>query len=200
MPRTRQPAHPPRGRRSTEGARRRLPRVTLGRIFGATAAVIVGTMAAVVAAGGSYAYLNASAVVGQTGAAVTAGTSTLLVQRGSDAAAATVVLPSSLFQGMLPGDVVNQTLTVLNTGDADLQVTAALTGTSAWETRVAVGACPSSGTLPGGALTTVPSASGGLAAGTSAAICLQVVLPATAPASAEGTTTSFSLVLTGSQA
>lgn len=177
-------------------------RLTPSRILGAAGALAAGVLGATLAAGGSYAYLNATATVSASGGTITAGTAALLLQLGAGTPAASVTPPASQYANMLPGDIVNQVITVSNTGHAALNVTAAVSADGAWETRLVTGACPAAGTvIPGAALTTTPSTSGYIVAGASAAICVQVVLPTAAPAAGtEAGTASFVLTLDGTQA
>ena len=172
-------------------------RVTPGRIAAAAAAVLLGVFAAAGTAAGSFAYLNATAAVG-TASTVTAGTSVLTLQSGVAAAGSSITLPATVWNRMLPGDIVGQTVTVNNTGDTALAVSARLTAASAWEFRVASGACPA-GQLAGAALTTTAAAWASLASGASSVMCIQTVLPTTAADTVQGTNPVLSLVLDGVQ-
>ncbi|MFT4029787.1 MAG: hypothetical protein QM675_07920 [Protaetiibacter sp.] len=179
-------------------SRRRMPRVPgIRGVLSITAALGAGVAAAVLAAGGSYAYLNVTVDAGANGATITAGTSGLTLQRGSDSASSTLTIPASVYADMLPGDVVSQSLVLANTGSAPQSVTATITSDGAWETRIATGAC--SGTLSTTALTTTPVALTSLATAASQTICLQVLLPTTAPAATAGTSLSYTLTLSGTQ-
>lgn len=184
------------------GPRVRMPRirVTAGRLLGATTAVLLGIGGATLAAGGSYAYLNAVSPVGQSGATVQAGQSSLTLQAVGGSQGNAIVMPSTVWNRMLPGDVVGQTVTVRNTGHTPLSLTARVSAASAWEFRVQIGACPG-GVIPGAALTTSPSAAIGSALPVSgmSTLCIQAVLPASAPASAQGTTPGVILTIDGTQ-
>jgi hypothetical protein len=191
------------GRHVLEGGRRpslrRIGRLrfTPGRIAAAAAAILLGVFAAAGTAAGSFAYLNATAQT-TAGSTISAGTSALTIQSGAGVPSASVTLPATVWNRMLPGDIVGQTVTVTNTGDAPLAVSARLSGTSAWEFRVNVGACPAT-QIPGAALTTTSSATGALPAGASATLCIQTTLPTGAANSAQGTTPVLQLLLDGVQ-
>lgn len=185
------------GRRSSLRGIRVDLRVTPGRIAVTSAAVLLGVFAAAGTAAGSFAYLNSTAQT-TAGSTVTAGTAALTLQQGAGAASSNITLGSTVWNRMLPGDVVGQTITVNNTGDTALAVSARLGAASAWEIRVVQGACPAT-VIPGAALTTSSSASGSLAAGASATLCVQALLPTTAAASVQGTTPVTSLLLDGVQ-
>lgn len=172
-------------------------KVTPARIAASAAAVLLGVLAAAGTAAGSFAYLNATAPIG-TASTVTAGTSSMTLQQGAGAAATSITLNSTVWNHMLPGDIVGQTFTLNNTGDTPLAVSARLSAVSAWEYRIAIGACPAT-QIPGAALATTSSATSTIAAGASATACIQAVLPTSAPNSAQGTAPVVSLVLDGVQ-
>lgn len=184
------------------GPRVRMPRIriTPGRVLGATASVLLGIGGATLAAGGSYAYLNAVSPVGQSGAAVQAGTSSLTLQAVGGSEGTNIVMPSTVWNRMLPGDIVGQTVTVRNTGDTPLALSARISTASAWELRAQTGACPVT-VVSGAALTTSSSPAIGtsLAAGGTRTLCIQAVLPASAPATAQGTTPGTVLTIDGTQ-
>jgi hypothetical protein len=172
-------------------------RVTPGRIAATAAAILLGVFAAAGTAAGSFAYLNASAPVG-TASTVTAGTSTLTLQSGANPAGSSITLPATVWNRMLPGDIVGQTVTVTNTGDATVAVSTRLNAVSAWEFRVASGACPVT-QIPGAALGTTSTSYATLAAGANSTMCIQAVLPTTAPNSAQGTNPVLTLIVDGVQ-
>ncbi|PZQ91986.1 MAG: hypothetical protein DI534_03340 [Leifsonia xyli] len=182
--------------------RRRLRAPGIRGVLAAAVALSVGVGAAVVAAGGSYAYLNATASYG-SGGTIASGNAALTLTRGTDPATSTLTIPDSVYEKMLPGDIVNQSLTLTNTGTTPLAVTASITSDGAWETRVAPGACPTvSGTqLSTAALTSSPTAYGAssLAAGAASAFCLQVVLPSSAPGGTMNTTLGYTVTFDGTQ-
>jgi hypothetical protein len=156
----------------------------------------VGVSMAVLAAGGSYAYLNVTVPTG-AGGTITAGTSGLTLKRGADAATSALTIPATDFANMLPGDVVSQQLTLANTGNVAQAVTAVASNDGAWETRIATGTCPE--TLETAALTAAPISLATLGVAASQTLCLQVTLPITAPAGTMGTGVGFTVTLSGSQ-
>lgn len=172
-------------------------RVTPGRIAATAAAILLGVFAAAGTAAGSFAYLSASAPVG-TASTVTAGTSALTLQQGAGVPSSSITLGATVWNRMLPGDIVGQTVTVANTGDTPLAVSTRLSAVSAWEFRVASGACPVT-QIPGAALTTTSSAYATIAAGADSIMCIQAVLPTTAPDSAQGTNPVLQLIVDGVQ-
>lgn len=178
-------------------SRRRLRAPGIRGLLSIAGALGAGVSIAVLAAGGSYAYLNVTVPAGASGGTITAGTSSLTLKRGSDAATSTLTIPASTYANMLPGDVVNQPLTLAGPGNVSQLVTAAITDDGVWETRVATGAC--TGTLPGAPLTTTPVSLTTLAAGATQTICVQVTLPATAPSAAMGANLSYTLTLSGAE-
>lgn len=178
-------------------SRRRLRAPGIRGLLSIAGALGAGVSIAVLAAGGSYAYLNVTVPTGAAGGTITAGTSSLTLKRGSDAATSTLTIPASAYANMLPGDVVNQPLTLAGPGNVGQIVTAAITDDGPWETRIATGVC--TGTLPGAPLTATPVSLTTLAAGATQTICVQVTLPSGAPASAMGTNLTYTLSLSGSQ-
>jgi len=167
---------------SSPSRRRRVRTPGIRGLLSIAAAIGVGISIAVLAAGGSYAYLNVTVTT---------------LKRGADPATSTLTIPASVYANMLPGDVVSQTLTLANTGDARQAVTALITSDGAWETRIAPAAC--AGTLMTTALSSTPVSLTTLAAGASQAICVQVVLPVSAPGATMGTSLGYTLTLSGTQ-
>jgi hypothetical protein len=172
-------------------------RVTPGRIAATAAAILLGVFAAAGTAAGSFAYLNATAAVG-TASTVNAGTSSLTLQSGANPAGTWITLPSTVWDRMLPGDIVGQTVTVANTGDTPLAVSARLSATSAWEFRVSTGACPVT-QIPGAALSTSSTAWATVTAGANSTMCIQAVLPTTAANAVQSTNPVLSLTVDGVQ-
>lgn len=172
-------------------------RVTPGRIAATAAAILLGVFAAAGTAAGSFAYLNATAPVG-TASTVTAGTSTLTLKSGANPAGTSITLNAAVWNRMLPGDIVGQTILVNNTGDTPLAVSTRLSVASAWEFRVASGACPVT-QIPGAALSTTATAWATVAAGASPTMCIQAVLPTTAANAVQGATPVLSLIVDGVQ-
>lgn len=174
----------------------RVPR--LRGLAATSLALTAGISFAVLGAGGSFAYLNASKPSGQA-ATIAAGTSGLNVQYGSGTAGTAVTIPASAFQSMLPGDVVGVQVNIINVGVVPQTIGASVSATSAWQTRIATGTCPST-VLSGAALTTTSVGAIPLAVGATQAVCLQVTLPSNAAAASENTTATYTVTLTGTQA
>jgi hypothetical protein len=172
-------------------------RVTPARIAATAAAILLGVFAAAGTAAGSFAYLNATAPVG-TASTITAGTSALTLQSGANPAGTSITLPTTVWSKMLPGDIAGQTVTVANTGDTPLAVSARMSVASAWEFRVASGACPVT-QIPGAALSTTSTAYATIAAGANSTMCIQAVLPTSAANALQGTTPVLALIVDGVQ-
>ncbi len=184
------------GRHSQLRSDKRVPRIrgpltAVGTLLGA---VVLATSAA----GGSYAFLTATSPIG-AGATIKAGTSSISLQLPGGSAQQSVTLPGPI--SMLPGDIKNYAVTVLNSGNTSLSLAVSLTASdAAWETRVATGNCPSSGLLAGSALSVgTPVNYDTLAASASDTICLQLSLPATVPANTSGSSVNFSVAINGTQ-
>jgi len=161
-------------------------------------ALAVGVSGAVLAAGGSYAHLNATTAMGGAGT-IAAGSAELLVSHGGDTPESTVAIPAGPFQDMLPGDRRQQEFALHNSGSVPMGVSAFIGAPTAWNLRLAAGACPSTA-LPGNPLGTTSSAVvSNLQPGATAAVCLEVSLPLTADASTAGTTADHSITLDGIQ-
>lgn len=169
-------------------------RVTPRGVLTATAAIAVGIVIAVGATAGSYAYLNATSSVGQEGVRVTASTTAITLQRGIDPPTSSLVIPATVYR-MLPGDVVNQTLTIADSGMAELGLYASVTDDGPWEARVALGACPASGILSSAALVAQGRLFATEARNSGELMCLQVLLPASVAASVENTALTFTVTI-----
>ncbi|CAN5456626.1 hypothetical protein BH09ACT4_BH09ACT4_17190 [soil metagenome] len=172
-------------------------RVTPGRLAAVAAAVLLGVFGAAGAAAGSFAYLNSTATIGSN-STVTAGTSSLTLQSGANPAGTAITLPATVWNRMLPGDIVGQTITVNNTGDTPLTVSTRLSVAIAWDIRVAAGACPGT-QLPGAAQTTTSTTYATIAAGATSTMCIQALLPTTASNVVQGTAPVVSLIVDGVQ-
>lgn len=156
------------------------------------AALAAGVVVAVGATAGSHAYLNTTADVGQPGVTVASSTSLLTLKRDPDPAGTSIVLPAANFR-MLPGDIVNQNLTLTHTGNVTILLYAVVVDDGPWETRVAGGACPASGVVNGPAVTAQGNVFASGPPNSTGTICVQILLPASAPASIENTSISFSV-------
>ena len=181
----------------TAAHRRRFRAPRARGLLATSGALAAGISVAVLAAGVSFAYLNSSAPAGQA-STITAGTSGLNLQYGAGAAAPSVTIPATAFQNMLPGDILGVQVNVINVGDVPQTIGAAVSASSAWETRIAAGACPAT-VIAGAALTTTSTGAIPLALGATQPVCIQVVLPSTAAAASEGTSVIFTVNFTGTQ-
>jgi hypothetical protein len=188
-----------RGIAGVNAAHRRKFRAPRARSLLATSgALAAGVSLAVLGAGVSYAFLNASSAVSANGAVMTAGTSGLNLQYGAGTAGPSVTIPAAAFQNMLPGDIVGVQLNVINVGDVPQTIGAAVSAANAWQIRIAAGTCPST-VLAGAALSTTTAGAIPLALGATQTICVQAVLPTTAAAASENTSSTFTINFTGSQ-
>lgn len=181
----------------TAAHRRKFRAPRMRGLLATSGALAAGISVAVLAAGVSFAYLNSSAPAGQAGT-ITAGSSGLNLQYGSGTAATSVTIPATAFQNMLPGDFVGVQVNVINVGNVPQTIGAAVSATSAWEIRIAAGACPATA-ITGAALTTTSAGAIPLALGATQSICLQVVLPSTAVAGSENSSVNFTVNFTGTQ-
>jgi len=163
----------------------------------AAAALTAGILVAAGLAAGSYAFLNSQATVASA-VTIKSGNLALTVQYGAGTAGSTATIPTTAWATMLPGDVVGQQFTLASTGTAGSTLTARLSATSAWQIRMAFGACPGT-PLSGAALTTTASAAGSISGNTSSTVCVQATLPANAAASVSGTSATFSIIIDSTQ-
>ena len=189
----------PRHRAAQPWVRRLLQilRPTPRGALAATAALLAGILVAAGLAAGSYAFLNSQATA-TSAVTIQSGNLALTVQYGAGAAGPTATIPTSAWATMLPGDVVGQQFTLASTGTANSTLTARLSASSAWEIRIAFGACPST-QLTSAPLTTTAAAAGSISGGSSSSICVQATLPASAAATVAGTTSSFTIVIDSTQ-
>jgi alternate signal-mediated exported protein len=172
----------------------RTPRIRVGMrsLLASTAAVLAGILIAVAGTSGSFALWNQTAPISD--ASVTSGTLGLTIKYGSGAAGSTVAIPTANWSKMLPGDFVNQQVTLISTGNVPANLTAKLGSTTPFQIRMASGTCP--GTLLGpAALTTTATSLGTLAAGASQNYCVQVSLPASAASGVSGTSSAFTITI-----
>ena len=165
-------------------------------VVGLAAALFGGVLLAASAAGGTYAFLNAQRIT--PGATISSGTLSVTIQASGSAAGASAAIPTDAWTNMLPGDFAGQTVTVANTGSVGTVLSAQLAGTSAWDIRLAMGACPST-LLTSAPLAAAPSSVATLAAGSTSAVCVQASLPANAAANTENSSSSLSITLTAKQ-
>lgn len=156
---------------------------TMGIVSSAIAGISILSIAAF---GGTYALWNDG--VALNAGTIGSGSLTLLVNGESS-----ITLPTSSWQNMLPGDRNTRQVTVSTPGTVDSTVTVASTATAgAHQVRVRNGACPGTA-LGGAALGSTPVSLGAWAAGQASIVCVEVVLPATASASTQGTSTPITL-------
>jgi len=191
------------GRRRHRAAQPRIRRLLLvlrptpRGALAAAAALTAGILVAAGLAAGSYAFLN-SQTTAASAVTIQSGNLALTVQYGAGPAGATAAIPSTAWATMLPGDVVGQQFTLASTGTAGSTLTARLSSTSAWQIRIALGACPA-GQLTSAPLTTVASSAGSIAGGANSTVCVQASLPVSAAASVSGTTAAFSIIIDSTQ-
>lgn len=185
---------------ATDAARRFS--LSIPTIIKATLVMVVAVCLAVLATGGTYAYLNSSrpvVIAGTSGttATLTSGTSGLIV----------TTAPAAFGATFYPGVTQSADFAVSATGSADLALSvSSITGQGANGLVVTVAAAPCSAGAAG-------IASGALgitaiaplvydAVNTPASImllCLTVTMPANAPATAVGTTTPIAITISGVQ-
>lgn len=166
-------------------------------IAATAAAILLGVLAAVGGVAGSYAYLNASAPT-TAGSTVTAGTTGITLQSGAGIAANSITLAPTAWTKMLPGDFAGQNVTIANTGDTTLSISTRLSASVDWNIRVASGACPAT-QLATGLQSTSASTLATINSGGSLTVCVQAILPTTAPNSTQGTNPLVSLLVDGTQ-
>jgi len=165
-----------------------LGRVRIGA-FGAikaTAVLAIAVTIGLAGTGGTYAYLNSSAMASSS-SMVSAGTAALAVG------------PQSLnWSALAPGDSVTGTFTITNTGDVPLVLSATIAATiapaiaSPFTISVANGVCLASG-VPAGTLNST------LAASSTTSACLVVTLPVNAPANAQSASAAIAVSISGVQ-
>lgn len=177
-------------------ARHRKNRFGIRAALASSAAILAGILLAVGGTAGSYALWNAAGPIAD--ASVTTGSLGITVKYGTDAAGSTAAIPTTAWSSLLPGDFVGQEITVANTGNISATMSARLTATTPYEIRVATGTCPVT-QLVSTALTTSTLNYGTLAGGASSTVCVQVTLPTSAAASVQGTSSPFTITITGTQ-
>lgn len=171
-------------------------RPTPRRAVSGALALFVGVLVAAGMAGGTYAFLNSQAPI--PAVKVTSGSLALTVQYGATTAGATTAIPNTAWATMLPGDFVGQQFTIASTGSATSNVTARLSALTAWDIRIAPGACPAT-QLTTTPLTTTAAAQGQIAPGASSVVCVQATLPASAATAVEATTAPFTILIDATQ-
>lgn len=174
-------------------------RAPFRRIFGTTALFASAILVAIVAAGGTYAVWNTRTVV--NGSTISAG-STELTINGS----ASYVVPGMDATKLLPGrSVISTPLTLLNSGSTATSVTlgalAFVNPGSALASNllVVVRQAAVCEVTPYGTTPVSFSSPIVLNAGQSTLVCLEARLSASAPASVQGTTATFTIPLNAVQ-
>jgi Camelysin metallo-endopeptidase len=165
------------------------PRKRMVRGMLASATAIAGaSIIAALAAGGTYALWNGERSI--PSATITSGTLGLTVNGGSSG-----VLDGTAWSKLLPGDIVSQEVTVKNTGDVAGTVSATTTGGfSPLLVHVKKGACGA--TIVGTSSTVSPTSLGAFLPSEQSLVCVQVTMPATAPAGTQGTSQAFTITFT----
>ncbi len=186
---------------SVDASTRRQSLFSFSNILKSMVTITVAIFLSVLAAGGTYAYLNSSKPVtvgnaGASSASINSGSSGLVVSTNSIA-----------FAGLYPGVTQSADFSVSAAGSADLNLSVtSITGqgVNGLSVTVAPGTCAAPGTaIAAGSLGLKAVAATTYDATTTPAstvsLCLVVAMPMSAPASAAGTTTSIAVNLTGDQ-
>ena len=172
------------------GARHRastVKRPTIKGMLASASAIAGASVIAVCAAGGTYALWNGEQSIPE--ASVTSGTTGLTVN-----GQLTAPIDGLAWSKMLPGDVISQQVTVKNTGNVPGVVTASTTGGGPLVVHLKKNAC--SGTISGTSSTLSSVTLGTFNASESSIVCVQVTMPANAPAGAQGANQSFTVTFT----
>ncbi|AWB89587.1 TasA family protein [Salinibacterium hongtaonis] len=187
------PMQAPQPRRSTPAGR-----APVRSMLTITAAAAGATLVAVCAAGGTYGLWADSAAV--SAGVVTSGSLNLTINNLAEAP-----INATAWGSMFPGDRVQQTVTVKNTGTVAADVTVAATSSAAaasdYAVEVAKGACPSGAAdiSSTNALQAPPIALGNWTATASSVVCIEVTLSPTASNVSNGATVPFTLTMTATQ-
>ncbi|WP_345752947.1 TasA family protein [Microbacterium rhizophilus] len=175
------PASQPRRLRRARVRRAQRVRGLVASALSATALLLV----ALTGVGGTYAmWVDGAAVTGTT------------VQSGT-AALSLSGIDSALVSNMLPGESVRQTMTVTNTGQAALAVTATGAAVAGFELRIAAGGC--SGTFTTLATGAHPSIATKLAGSQFTTVCLEVRALSGTAAPAPGAAADYTVTFDGTQ-
>lgn len=161
--------------------------LTVGGMLASSSAIAGASIVAVIAAGGSYAMLTSSAPL--PGGTVRSGSLDLTVND-----VASYPLAGTTWSKLLPGDVVQQSVVVKNTGTVPGTVSASTIDAEPLLVHVKKGACPT--TITGASSTVSPTNLGVFAAGEASTVCVQVTLPATVAGSAQGSNQNFTVAFT----
>lgn len=176
----------PRHRAKPKRARRAA--LTVGGMLASSSAIAGASIVAVIAAGGSYAMLTSSAPL--PGGTIRSGSLSLTVND-----VASYALAGTNWSGLLPGDVVQQSVIVKNTGTVPGTVSALTSGAyGPLLVHVKKGAC--SATITGASSTVSPTDLGSFAGGEASTVCVQVTLPGTVANTFQGANQTFTVALT----
>lgn len=195
-------------RRPHPGARHAAPRRgALRRVWAATAVVVGAVALGLVATGGSYALWSSSAPA-RVGGVVTTGTAALAVSQATGLSS----------RGLLPGTGAAGSLVLRNTGVVPLSVAATTddvraafdgptAGASLDELRLRAAPLPAGGSCASALADVAPSRLVGFRAdvlprlepGSSATVCVEVLLDADAPQTVQGGVGDWSVSLEGTQ-
>lgn len=186
---------------SVDASMRRRSFFSFWNILKSMVTVTVAISLSILAAGGTYAYLNSA----QTVAVGTAGGTSATIKSGSAGLVAST--NTIAFAGIYPGVIQSADFSVSASGSADLILSVTSVtgqGTNGLDVKVAPGTCAAPGTaIATGSLGVKAVAATTYDATTTPAsnvpLCLVVTMAASAPASAVGTTTSIVVNLTGDQ-
>ena len=162
-------------------------RPTIKGMLASASAAGAASLIAVVAAGGTYALWDGQQAI--PAATIASGSMGLTVNN-----LASAPINTAPWSTLLPGDVVWQEVTVKNTGTVSGIVTASTTDAGPLLVHVKKAAC--SVVIGGTSSTVSPVSLGTFTASEAATVCVQVTMPANAPAVAQGTAYSFIVTFT----
>ncbi len=164
---------------------RNRPHVVFRAIALVTATLLVSILVGALGAGGTYAFLSASAA-GTPAATLTAGTATLSVSAGAQN-----------FSNIAPGQTRTGLFTITNVGDVPLNLSiSSIVGPS---TANGLSATIGDSTCGGTQYSLGSFAPTPLATGASTTVCLTVMMALNAPNSAQWTSTAIAVQILGTQ-
>lgn len=182
----------------TVSSHRRFNRAPVRSMLTIAAAAAGATLIAVAAAGGTYGLWADSAAV--SAGVVTSGSLNLTINNLAEAP-----INATAWGSMFPGDRVQQTVTVKNTGTTPADVTVVGTSSAAavsdYTIDVSKGTCPAAAADLAGpsVLQSAAKALGTWTAAESSAVCIEVTLSPTASNVSNGATVPFTLTMTAIQ-
>ncbi|GAB3410802.1 hypothetical protein GCM10027515_31580 [Schumannella luteola] len=185
------------GRRGARGAARAAARTSIRGVLASAAAIGVAVVAVSTGVGGTYAFINAQAPA-SNGLTITAGAPALKVTGSTG----TNVIPASTWTNLLPGDSGRQAITISNTGDAPMKLSAKVAGATPYTVGVIYNAtCASTATpITLGATSASLSAASLAKNGGSVTACVVVTVPANAASSTQAAANVFTLTIDAAQA